>query len=341
MLQNKIFIRNETYNNEYRCPVVPKDISLLISYGYIVYVESSNNRCYTNDEYENYGAIIITSNWINYNDCLIIGLKELTNLNNLNNHTHIYFSHSYKNQSDSLNILTQFKKSNSKLYDLEYFSKNNNRIISFSYYAGIVGCGLGLLQYLYKLNNKKLNNLTYWDSVFSLFVQVNTLVNLTNLDKLKICLIGSEGKCGSGVKVFLNLLNINYFALKKKDNKSDLQEYDIIFNCINLKEDIGVWFDTNTIFNKNLVIVDISCDYNNPYNPIKIYNNKTTWIEPVYVYNEYVDIIAIDNLPSLLPFDSSNEFSSIMVELLKTYNNDIYSYWENNLKIFNQKIKLV
>ena len=111
-----------------------------------------------------------------------------------------------------------------------------------------------------------------------------------------------------------------------------------IYNCINLEKNIGTWFNKDTIFNNNLIIVDISCDYNNKYNPIQIYNNKTTWIEPVYSYNKYVDIIAIDNLPSLLPFESSKQFSSILIELLRTFNNDYKNYWKNNLSIYLDKI---
>jgi alanine dehydrogenase len=91
------------------------------------------------------------------------------------------------------------------------------------------------------------------------------------------------------------------------------------------------WFHNKTIFKKPIIIVDISCDYNNPNNPIKIYEEATSWEEPVYSYNKYVDIIAINNLPSLLPKDSSNEFSKILVELLLNFNNSV---WENNKNIF-------
>jgi len=334
---NKIFIRKETYSNEFRCPIVPKDIKNLISYGFIVYIESSDTRCYKDEEYEENGAIIVNNNWVGYTDFLILGIKELQNIELINNNYHIYFSHSYKNQINSDYILDLFKKSNSILFDLEYFIENNKRIIAFGYYAGTVGCGLGLLQYFLKLENKKLNNLKYWNSVYELFSDVNKLIN-KNSYKPKICLIGPKGRCGLGVIFFLDLFCLKYVSLSSNDKKDNLEEYDIIFNCINLKENIGTWFDNNTKFNKNLVISDISCDYNNPNNPIKIYNNKTTWSNPIYSYNEFVDIIAIDNLPSLLPFDSSIEFSSKMVKLLETFKDDEFNYWKNNYEIYKDKI---
>ncbi len=331
----KIFIRKETYNNEFRCPIIPSDITILNNYGFEVYVETSQNRCFSDIQYHNNGAIIVNDCWFNYKNHIIIGIKELDNIHKLDNHTHIYFSHSYKNQINSDLILNNFKKSNSILYDLEYFLENNKRIITFGFYAGIVGGGLGILQYLFKNNNKKLQKLNYWQSIYELTCYIN-LYKTYQTNSLKICIIGSNGRCGTGVKNILKLLGIPFVSLNKNDSKNNLEDYDIIYNCINLQENIGTWFDNNTKFYKNIVIVDISCDYNNVNNPIKIYNNKTTWEEPVYSYNEFVDIIAIDNLPSLLPYESSTQFSNILVKLLQLYPMNHY-YWKNNYEIFKNK----
>ena len=336
----KIFIRKETCSNEFRCPIIPADIIKLNNIGFDVYVESSLYRCFNDNEYIKNGAIIINDSWFNYNDYIIIGLKKLNDLNKLNNHIHVYFSHSYKNQNESNIILSQFKKSNSILYDFEYFLENNKRIIAFGYYAGISGCGLGLLQFLFNLKKQKIVNLKYWCSIQHLINDINlydsNYNNITNFNNIKICVIGSNGRCGNGVQYLLKLLNINYFCLNKNDDKCNLIDFDIIFNCINLQENIGVWFDENTKFYKNIIIVDISCDYNNPNNPIKIYNNNTTCIQPVFSYNNYVDIIAINNLPSLLPKDSSTYFSNILTILLLEY--DKSNSWINNMKIYYENI---
>jgi NAD/NADP transhydrogenase alpha subunit len=64
------------------------------------------------------------------------------------------------------------------------------------------------------------------------------------------------------------------------------------------------------------------------------YNN------PGINYNNYVDIIAIDNLPSLLPHESSQYFSSKLVELLKTYKKDEFNHWKNNLNIYYKTQKM-
>jgi saccharopine dehydrogenase (NAD+, L-lysine-forming) len=150
-LVNSIYIRAETYENEIRCPIIPVNVKDLINAGFTVYVQHSISRCYNDSEFKKYGAIIVRDHWSLYKDSLIIGLKELDNINKLNNHVHLYFSHSFKNQKDSKNILLAFKNTKSYLYDFEYFTDSTNqRIISFGFYAGIVGSALGIMQYCSK-----------------------------------------------------------------------------------------------------------------------------------------------------------------------------------------------
>jgi saccharopine dehydrogenase (NAD+, L-lysine-forming) len=351
-LNKIIFLRNEIYENEFRTPLIPSDIKILIKNNYIVYVQSSNYRIYPDILYETEGAIITLDNWYNekYNKCLIIGIKELDNLDKLNNHTHLYFSHSFKKQKNANIILNAFKNSNSIIYDFEFFFSLNQenlkkRIISFGYFAGIVGAILGLKQFYNKkmiLNN--ISNLTPWKSFNEILNYINyEKVYFNNSqNKIQIAIIGAEGKCGTGVQYMLNFLNIKYQKINKNYNNEnsdimvDFKKYDIIFNCILLNELYNkIWFNTNMIYDKDIVIVDISCDYSKINNPIKLYDKATSWNEPVFKYNKFIDIIAIENLPSLLPFESSNDFSKNCVDLLLNYGNEI---WKNNLEVFKKKI---
>jgi len=339
-----LYIRNERNINEHRTPLIPLHVKDLINNGFIVYIQSSVHRIYTDLEYIQAGAIMTDKCWHDnlFDKALIIGIKDFINLHKLSNHTHIYFSHSYKNQLYSEKILQSFTKSNSFIYDFEYFlNKDNKRIIAFGYYAGLVGCVLGLNQYYNKLNKKSnINNLIPWNSYNEM---INTVQKMElNLDdKLNICIIGPNGRCGLGVINILKELNLSYDILNKSDiiNEDILRKYDIIYNCILLDEKYNkIWFNKDTNFNKSIIIIDISCDYSKVNNPILIYDNATSWIEPVYNYNEFVDIIAVDNLPSLLPKESSDSFSYIFFNLLLEYAEDPNNYWRNNRSVFLSKI---
>ena len=249
----------------------------------------------------------------------------------------MYFSHSYKKQNGFENILQKFAKSCSIIYDFEYFlDDDNKRLISFGFYAGIVGCVLGLLQYLEKKQfGNNIQNLNYWNTKADMLRQINP--NL--LQNVKIAIVGAKGNCGMGVVNILDELKINYDIFYKESNKLLLKHYDIVYNCIVLNEDSKeIWFSKDTDFNKHIIITDISCDYSKENNPIQIYNENTTWDNPVYSYNKNVDIIAVNNLPSLLPKESSTYFSNKCLELLSQYQHDEYDYWIKNEKVFYDKV---
>jgi saccharopine dehydrogenase (NAD+, L-lysine-forming) len=69
-------------------------------------------------------------------------------------------------------------------------------------------------------------------------------------------------------------------------------------------------------FEKLSIIVDVSCDINAINNPINLKYHGTTFEAPVHKINNKLDIIAIDNLPSLLPKDSSEEFSAKLQKII-------------------------
>lgn len=330
MISNNItiFLRRELSPYEKRTPLIPNDIKILLKYGIPSYVQSSKHRIFGDTEYQDVGAIIVEDSWYEdkYKDCIIIGLKELDNLERLNKHIHLYFSHSYKNQVGSKYILERFKTSNSILYDFEYFLNSfNKRIIGFGIYAGYVGAVLGLKHFY----NPSLSRLSEWSSYDSMIndVKINEYI------RPLIGIIGHKGNCGTGVIEILQFFNLNYEIIDKNmENKGIyMKKFDILYNCICLdNSSTELWFDKSTIFTKKLLIVDISCDYTKPNNPIHIYDEATTFENPVYKYNDYVDIIAINNLPSLLPKDSSIYFSKILLNLLLEY--DKGNSWINNIK---------
>lgn len=335
MYEQRLFLRSEIFVNEYRTPLVPTDVSFLTLNGWRVYVQSSNIRCYTDDEYRDAGAIIVDTDWTCYTDCLILGIKELDQIENMKESVHVYFAHCYKKQTNSQYILNKFKQSKSVLYDIEYLvDDNNKRLISFSLHAGKSGCILGLLQYQMRKQYKQpLRNLQPWTS------EKNALEKLTyDFTNTSICIIGSNGRCGQGVRSILDQYNIKYVCYNSKDKISELVDFDIIFNCIHLQKNIPPFLSKHSPIYKYTLVIDISCDYNSPYNPLPIYDNKTTWKKPVYSSNGILDVIAIDNLPSLLPYDSSLYFSSILRNLLI---DDTGEIWDRARTHFNTHINSV
>jgi saccharopine dehydrogenase (NAD+, L-lysine-forming) len=326
-----IYLRAETYPNEFRSPLVPEDIRTLKMYSNKIYVERSDTRCIPNDLWTKAGAELTDKKWYEQPPgTIIVGLKELDHIDKLNRHIHVYFSHSFKGQCHANEILRAFKISHSLIYDLEYFkTKDNKRTLAFGFYAGLAAATLGLTQNYNRLNGRDdIHNLTYWKSK-------TQMIDFCRFNKSsKIAIIGN-GRCSKGVQFLLDLLNIKYTIIDKGKALVP-QNYDIIFNCILLNSDFNkVWVSESTILEKQLLIVDISCDYMKKNNPFPIYSKGTTWDNPVLNINK-VSIIAIDNLPSLLPKESSTEFSIKLTNLLTRYGDE---EWLRNFNIYNDIIK--
>ena len=335
-----IYLRCEVNENEKRTPIIPTDVPKLMENGFSVFIETSKNRIFDDKEYLNAGAIITNKPWFHpdFQFALIIGLKDIREPEKLNNHKHLYFAHCYKNQHNSQVILNSFLNSKSIIYDFEYFyNSDNKRLISFGLYAGITGALLTLLHYSLKQSGSRLSCLSHWNDIYDVLRELYE--NKHMFEDLTIGIIGGNGNCGNGVTFILDKLDLQYVSYDRNSDKSNLKNSDFLFNCINLHElSNEIWFDKDTVFDKSIIICDISCDYSKQNNPIHIYSENTTWENPVFQYNEFVDIIAINNLPSLLPKESSQFFSSKCIELINDIANDDNHYWINNERVFYDKI---
>ena len=202
-----------------------------------------------------------------------------------------------------------------------------------------MGCYLGLLQYYNRKRN--LDNIINLEPFNSSSILINNSHIITNYLKQNnivpsIAIIGCNGRTGNGCIKLLKLLNLDYTGYTTEMSKNDLNNFNIILNCIHITKYIEPFITYNNLnsFTNTDVVVDISCDYSHKYNPFPIYNRCSTFINPIIKVNN-IDIIAIENLPSLLPIESSTVFSNKLVNLI---NNTDYAYcWDkvNNLYIDN------
>jgi saccharopine dehydrogenase (NAD+, L-lysine forming) len=92
------------------------------------------------------------------------------------------------------------------------------------------------------------------------------------------------------------------------------------------------------------VIADVSCDTTNPHNPIPIYTVNTTFSHPVVNVEvpegaKPLSVISIDHLPTMLPRESSEAFSSDLLEsLLALQDRQNARVWTDAEKLFHEKV---
>ncbi len=306
----ELIIRRELNPLEYRTPIIPSHIPELRKY-FNVYVESSPSRCYLDEEYSHYGAIIVDKDyWTRRNYSYIIGIKGIDSKAN-STQTLLHFAHCFKKQDGYKEILEQLQ--DSIFIDYEYMLDNNKRVISFCKQSGKIGCYLALMAYYNKIENIKILpefNEEYYN---------NILINLRV--KPKILLIG-YGTVGKSCKDILDKFNLEctIWTTKNIIDKEMILDHDIFINAISLSKISEPFLTLNDLSSncKLSIICDISCDLGNPKNSLPIYNSFTTKFNPIIHIDNYpnIQLIAINNLPSLEPKKSSDEFSTILKDYL-------------------------
>ena len=363
-----VFLRSETTAHEYRAPIVPRDVLQLVEHGIPVYVQSCRHRAFSDQEYQDAGAVVTVSTWyetrrrdgLDPDHTLILGLKSI-DVAHLRGHHHMYFSHSFKGQCGATYILEAFRSSGSILWDMEYFLCDaNRRRISFGFYAGICGCILGLLQYVRRKEGRpQLSSLVPWTSYESamnhlcgeIFGASSSSSSSSFLDQARaIAIVGYGGECARGVRHVLDYVGLSSSVALIGRNDAKIGSFAMTFNCIKLDpsksdqdgvpgapEEEEVWDQLSTE-----MMVDISCDVSKSNHPMRhLYTEETTWDEPVRVRRcgeTDVDVICISNLPSLLPRDSSAHFSRQCTSLLVSETRENESSWTHCHDAFAKRV---
>ena len=88
------------------------------------------------------------------------------------------------------------------------------------------------------------------------------------------------------------------------------------------------------------VIGDVACDPDSDFNPVKVYDRTTTWADPALRVHDDppLDVVAIDNLPSMLPLESSQDYAGQLLPTLLAIDTDQSDVWARARAIFDDHI---
>ena len=344
-----LWLRAEHRENENRVGLTPEGATRLIENGVKVSVETSNTRIIPTEEYKDAGCEIVSEgSWEDApDDAIIFGLKELPNNDRPLRHSHIMFGHAFKGQESGKKLLKKFKDGNGRLYDIEYLTNEaGNRVAAFGYWAGFAGAFVAIKVWVSQQKKKECGPLSAFDDKNKLLEDLsNEIKSVTT--RPSVLVIGALGRVGTGVCDFCNefALDIKKWDLAETSSGGPFQEvlnHEILFNCVVSNPKTTVFFDPKYIQStrKLGVIGDIACDPDSDYNPIPIYNAPTTWSNPGFniASNPPLDVMAIDNLPSLLPKESSIDFAEQLFPYLMEFDKKHNEVWERSKAIFKQKM---
>lgn len=273
-------------------------------------------------------------------------------------HEHITFAHCFKEQDGWQSVLSRFPNGGGKLYDLEFLTdEKGRRVAAFGYHAGYAGAALALLTWAHQVlkPNEELPAIKPYDNQDALVQDVKAQVysaHQTAKHWPRTLVIGALGRCGGGAVQMCRdaalpeeeILRWDMEETKKGGPFDEIAESDIFVNCIYLTSKIPP-FVTKESLAKNpkrrlSVVCDVSCDPNSANNPIPIYDRCTTFSDPLVKVDDKLSVIAIDHLPSLLPREASEAFSSALLPSLKElHRRDQHDVWTRAEKLYDEKVK--
>ena len=352
------WLRSEIRDDEFRTPLTPKGAKKLLDDGISVTVEESSGRVFPIDEYRSMGCEIAEKGAWKGSDkkTIILGLKELNNEIALS-HRHIMFAHAYKEQEGSKNTLDCFNRGGGVLYDLEYLTDvSGKRVTAFGHYAGFAGAAVGLKIWLVKkdeglnsklrfpLNTNKTEILSILDNGLSHYKRHKK-------DKPRVIIIGAGGRVGRGARELFSSLFIETINWDIKETSHggpfpEILDNDIFVNCV-LASPLSKPFineEMLTLSRKLLVISDVSCDPGSKYNTVPLYSQATSFENPYHTImtgGGPLYITAINNLPAMLPGESSLDFERQLLTYLSDFKEDSHGVWKRAKEVFDTTVKKV
>ena len=119
--------------------------------------------------------------------------------------------------------------------------------------------------------------------------------------------------------------------------------HEIFLNCILAMPGTPVFVPADAVNPGRAlrVIGDIACDPTSEFSPIKVYDRTTDWAAPALRVAQAppLDVTAIDNLPSMLPRESSEDYARQLLPVLRQLAAIDAGPWGRAATIFDTNLK--
>ena len=322
-----LWVRAEQRPNEERVGLTPEGAAALIAAGIKVTVEKSSVRAIGLDGYIAAGCEIADENlWPDApKDAIIFGLKELPEDGTPLTHRHIMFGHAYKGQPAGRALLQRFKAGGGTLYDLEYLvDETGRRVAAFGYWAGYAGAAVALKCWAAQQRGAIAGPVAKYAGKAALLADLTA--ELPDALRTRAIIIGALGRVGTGAADLCAALGMDVTKWDMAETASggpfpQVLQHEIFLNCILARPGCPVFVPASAMHDparKLTVIGDIACDPTSDFSPIKVYDHTTDWTEPALrvATDPLLDVTAIDNLPSMLPVESSQDYAAQLLPTL-------------------------
>lgn len=348
-----LWVRAEQRPNEERVGLTPEGAKQLINAGMHLTVEESPVRAIEIDGYRDAGADIAPAgSWRTApRDVIVFGLKELPDDGSPLPHRHIMFGHAYKGQPAGRALLRRFKAGGGTLYDLEYLTDTDGRrVAAFGYWAGYAGAAISLMCWIAQAEGGVCAAVATYPDAQALRDTLAAALDRMKDHRPTAIIIGAKGRVGTGAGDFCDQMGLRVTRWDMAETAHggpfpEILDNEIFLNCILATPGVPVFVpdDAKTLPRKLGVIGDIACDPTSDFSPIKVYDRVTDWSAPALRVHDAppLDVMAIDNLPSLLPVESSEDYAGQLLPSLLTLDRIDSGVWGRAKAEFDAHIATV
>lgn len=348
-----IWVRAEQRPNEERVGITPQGVAAMLAAGFQVTVEESSVRAIPIDGYRATGCAIAPENtWPSApRDAIIFGLKELPEDGTSLPHRHILFGHAYKGQPAGQELLKRFKAGGGALYDIEYLvDEAGRRVAAFGYWAGYAGAAVALKCWAAQQHGRLAGPVAKYPGKQALLDDLGADLAAIGPGRPRAIVIGALGRVGTGAADLCEALGVTVTKWDMAETASggpfpQVLAHEIFLNCILARPGCPVFVPKSALTAPRdlTVIGDIACDPTSEFSPIKVYDRVTSWAEPALRVAEkpVLDVTAIDNLPSLLPVESSEDFAGLLLPSLLRLDKLTEGVWGRAKTLFETHIAKV
>ncbi|SLN63263.1 hypothetical protein ROG8370_02912 [Roseovarius gaetbuli] len=346
-----LWVRAEQRPNEERVGLTPEGAVALIAKGIKVTVEQSHVRAIPIEGYRAAGCAIAPENsWPDAPaDAIIFGLKELPEDGTPLPHRHIMFGHAFKGQHSGRRLLERFKAGGGTLYDLEYLvDEDGRRVAAFGYWAGYAGAAVALMAWGAAQAGKTCAPVATFGGRDALLDDLRARLDGTGKPRPSAIVIGALGRVGTGAADLCEALEVSTTKWDMAETATggpfpEILDHDLFLNCIFARPGTPVFVPKSALEapRRLSVIGDVACDPDSDYNPVPVYDRATTWQEPVVrvASDPALDVMAIDNLPSLLPVEASQDYAGQLLASLATLDRLDAGVWGRAQAVFDDNMK--
>ena len=325
-----LWVRAEQRPNEERVGLTPEGAKALIDAGIKVTVEKSSVRAIPLQGYVDAGCDIAAENsWPTAPaEAIIFGLKELPEDGTPLPHRHIMFGHAFKGQHSGKALLERFRQGGGTLYDLEYLvDESGRRVAAFGYWAGYAGAAVTLKCWAAQQRGEICGPVGVFKDKDSLIADLSSELFALKAPRPTAIVIGALGRVGTGAADLLETMGVIVTKWDMAETANcgpfpEILEHDLFLNCIFARPGTPVFVPQSALTEprKLTAIGDVACDPDSDYNPVPVYDRATTWDAPALrvAKDPVLDVMAIDNLPSMLPAESSVDYAEQLLPSLLT-----------------------